>query len=69
MSHLKLRASELSRAVEHKAYAYGVSPAVSTLLGEYVVEFISKIYERQTNKQLAQDAIGQNQPAVNAIQP
>lgn len=30
----------LKRRIENKAYAYGVSSVVATLLGEYVVELL-----------------------------
>ncbi len=55
-----LSASQLKRNIEHKAYAYGVSPAVSTLLGEYVVELIRQTYVRHTKKQLVPSPLGRN---------
>ncbi|HAU66018.1 TPA: hypothetical protein DCW61_01605 [Candidatus Uhrbacteria bacterium] len=41
---------KLREAVERKAYAYGISPIVSTLLGEYVIELITHSYARHTEK-------------------
>ena len=43
-------ALELRQAVERKAYAYGISPIISTLLGEYVAELITHSYVRHTEK-------------------
>lgn len=43
-------ALELRQAVERKAYAYGISAVVSTLLGEYVAELITRSYARHTEK-------------------
>ena len=50
MSKNNISASQLKKRIEIKAYAYGVSSVVSTLLGEYVVE-------------LLRDAAGLTQPA------
>lgn len=48
-----LTASELKYKVEEKAYAFGVSKVVSTLIGEYVIELIKQnSYVRSTKKQL-----------------
>ncbi len=41
---------ELKRAVERKAYAYGISAIISTLLGEYVAELITHSYARHAEK-------------------
>ena len=41
---------DIKRSVEQKAYAFGVSSAVSTLLGEYVEQLISKTYVRGNNR-------------------
>ena len=41
---------DLRQAVEQKAYAYGISAIVSTLLGEYVAELINHSYARHTEK-------------------
>lgn len=60
MEPRKLSATDLKRNIEHKAYVYGVSPAVSTLLGEYVVDLIRQTYVRHTKKQLVPSALGQN---------
>ncbi len=40
MNPITLSATRLREQVETKAYAYGVSPVVSTLLGEYVVDLL-----------------------------
>jgi hypothetical protein len=40
MTTIPISLSRLKRQVETQAYAYGVSPAVSTLLGEYVTALI-----------------------------
>jgi len=40
MTTIPISLSRLKRQVEHQAYAYGVSHAVSTLLGEYVATLI-----------------------------
>lgn len=60
MSPYKISASQLQHSVERKAYAYGISPAVSTLLGEYVIELIKDTYVRHTEKQLVPIPAGQN---------
>lgn len=60
MSPYKISASQLQHSVERKAYAYGISPAVSTLLGEYVIELIKDTYVRHTEKQLVPSPAGQN---------
>lgn len=42
---------ELKKQLEARAYMYGVSAAVSTLLGEYLLELLTKpYYVRHTNK-------------------
>ncbi|KKU33703.1 MAG: hypothetical protein UX45_C0007G0030 [Candidatus Uhrbacteria bacterium GW2011_GWF2_46_218] len=59
MSPIALSASELKKRIEHKAFAYGVSSVVSTLLGEYVIELLratshpplTPSYERLTSNQ------------------
>lgn len=60
MTAVRLKASDLKRCVERKAYAYGVSSVVSTLLGEYVVELIKETYAKHTEKQLVPDTSGQS---------
>lgn len=35
--------SELQACIEHKAFAYGTSGAVATLIGEYVVELLRSV--------------------------
>lgn len=40
MKHPPLSLFLLKRRIENKAYAYGVSSVVATLLGEYVVELL-----------------------------
>lgn len=60
MSPYRISASQLQHSIERKAYAYGISPAVSTLLGEYVIELIKNTYVRHTKKQLVADATGQS---------
>ncbi len=42
MTTIPISLSRLKRQVETQAYAYGVSPAVSTLLGEYVTALIKR---------------------------
>lgn len=49
MCAVVLSASLLKQQVETKAYAYGVSPTVSSLLGEFVVALLRKA---QTNNSL-----------------
>ncbi len=60
MSPYKISASQLQGSIERQAYAYGISPAVSTLLGEYVIELIKNTYVRPTEKQLVPSPVGQN---------
>lgn len=55
-----MSASRLQNSIERKAYAYGVSEAVSTLLGEYVIELIQNTYVKHTEKPLASSASGQS---------
>ncbi|MFH1405148.1 MAG: hypothetical protein ABIH21_03570 [Patescibacteria group bacterium] len=43
---IKISASYLKKRIEEKAFVFGVSDAVATLIGEYVVELL-----RQTSKQ------------------
>ncbi len=44
---------ELQHSVEQKAYAFGVSKTVSTLIGEYVIQLLKeKNYVRTTKRQL-----------------
>ena len=50
MSPVIVSAHELKDAVERKAYAYGISEAVSILLGEYVVELIKNLYAKPTEQ-------------------
>ncbi len=40
MSQNTLSLSQLKLFVERKAFAHGVSPVVSTILGEYVVDIL-----------------------------
>jgi|SaaInlStandDraft_5_1057022.scaffolds.fasta_scaffold65373_2 hypothetical protein len=49
-----LTVRELKKCVEAKAYAFGVSPAISVLLGEYAADLItnSKNYVRRKENQL-----------------
>mgnify|MGYP001579188074 FL=1 len=49
MAPVMVSARELKQAVERKAYAYGISEAVSILLGEYVVDLIKHLYAKPTN--------------------
>jgi hypothetical protein len=60
MESKRLSALDLQHKIEHQAYVYGVSPAVSVLLSEYVIELIRQTYVRHTEKQLVPSAIGQN---------
>lgn len=52
MSRSRLTVADVRRCVERQAYAYGVSEAVSTLLGEYVTELITQQYVRRKKEQL-----------------
>ena len=56
MAPIIVSARELKQAVERKAYAYGISEAVSILLGEYVVELIKNFYAKPT-QQLVQKSV------------
>lgn len=56
MTAVMVSARELKEAVERKAYAYGISQAVSILLGEYVVDLIKNLYAKST-KQLVQEPL------------
>lgn len=50
-----LSVHDLKKHLELKAYTYGVSPTVSTLLGEYLIELLTKpYYVRHTEKSLVQ---------------
>lgn len=40
MSQNTLSLSQLKQFVERKAFAHGVSPTVSTILGEYVIDIL-----------------------------
>ena len=40
MRTVKVSCSSLKEQLEQQAYAYGVSPAVSTLLGEYLIQLL-----------------------------
>lgn len=55
-----VRIHELKKAVERKAYAYGISESVCVLLAEYVVDLITHSYAK-SEKQLVQRSFGQNQ--------
>jgi hypothetical protein len=50
MQAVVLSASKLKQDIETKAYAYGVSSAVCTLLGEYVIELIKQAKLTQQTK-------------------
>jgi|LakMenEpi03Aug12_release.lakeMendotaPanAssembly.Ray.scaffolds.fasta_scaffold5113681_1 hypothetical protein len=51
MDESPLSLLELKKRLEARAFTYGVSSAVSTLLGEYVLELLTKpYYVRHTNK-------------------
>jgi len=52
MSGPKITVRELQRRVEQKAFAYGISPTISLLLGEYVASLITQPYERREKEQL-----------------
>ena len=44
---------DLKKHLELKAYSYGISNAVSTLLGEYLLELLTKpYYVRHTNNKV-----------------
>lgn len=50
MDEKHLSVLDLKRHLEARAYTYGVSAAVSTLLGEYLLELLTKsYYVRNTN--------------------
>lgn len=59
MTPVLVSARELKKAVERKAYAYGISEAVSILLGEYVVDLIKNLYAKPA-EQLVPEPLGQN---------
>ncbi len=51
MDEKHLSVLELKSRLEARAYMYGVSSAVATLLGEYLLELITNpYYVRHTNK-------------------
>lgn len=51
MDEKQLSVLDLKRHLEARAYTYGVSSAVATLLGEYLLELLTKTsYVRYTNK-------------------
>lgn len=50
MAPVMVSARELKEAIERRAYAFGISEAVSILLGEYVVELIKHLYAKPTEK-------------------
>gem|GEM_PF-1315219 len=51
----RITMSQLKQAIEQKAYIYGVSAAVSTLLSEFVIDLlISSQYVKPTNHFLVQ---------------
>lgn len=62
MAPVMVSARELKQAVERKAYAYGISEAVSILLGEYVVDLIKHLYAKPTN-QLVPQSLRQSEPS------
>lgn len=43
---------EIKQHIERKAFAFGVSPVVSTLLGEYVEQLITQHYATRNKQQL-----------------
>lgn len=50
MDEKHLSVLELKKHLEARAYTYGVSNAVATLLGEYLLELLTKTsYVRYTN--------------------
>jgi len=49
MTKVTLSASELKRHIEIKAFAYGVSETVSTLIGEYVVDLLRSQKQKASN--------------------
>jgi hypothetical protein len=51
MAENNLSLLDLKKQLEARAYMYGVSSAVATLLGEYLLELLTKpYYVRNTNK-------------------
>lgn len=50
MDKKQLSVLELKKQLEARAYVYGVSSAVATLLGEYLIELLTKSsYVKYTN--------------------
>ncbi|MFC1787879.1 hypothetical protein ACFLZY_01520 [Patescibacteria group bacterium] len=48
MAKIIVSASNLKEQIETKAYAYGVSSAVATLLGEFVVNLLRQASQQPT---------------------
>lgn len=55
MTQKKVTIRDLRTAIEDKAYAYGVSHTVCTLLGEYLVECLTQLYARKNTHALVQN--------------
>lgn len=47
MPTLIVSTKQLRKDMETKAYAYGVSPAVAGLLGDYIVEYLRELQKQQ----------------------
>jgi len=58
MSTIAISAREIQSAIERKAYAYGISETISTLLGEYVLELTKHLYGKQATNKLVQKPLG-----------
>ena len=53
MEENRLTLLDLKAHIEQKAYSFGISAAVSTLLGEYLLELLTKpYYVRHTNNKM-----------------
>jgi len=55
MEENRLSLLDLKKHLEQKAYSYGISNAISTLLGEYLLELLTKpYYVRSTSHKVVQ---------------
>lgn len=58
MSHITFSARSFQQAIERKAFAYGISPVVAFLLGEYAVDLLkSASREQKTPRHMAGAAV------------
>ena len=51
MAKLIISAPLLKKRVENKAYAYGASPIVATLISEYVIKILKEANQQQNLNQ------------------